>query len=91
MIKTVPVVYRSGVFVPLQAIDEIAEETSLAIEVHLPSAADEPDESEFSLEDNLALLYQTSGSVSSGLPVDEVQYLIESPQLAQENIWQEMG
>lgn len=89
MMKTIPAVYRSGVFVPLEAVNEIAEETSLEIEVHFPPLADDEDldEGEYSLEEALALLYQTSGIVRSDLPADEVRDLIESPQFAQENIW----
>lgn len=89
MIKTIPVIYRSGVFVPLKAVGEIAEETSLEIEVHLPIQ----DELQVAVDDSfaqaLALLHQTSGLLHSDLPDDEVRYLIESSELAEENLWLE--
>lgn len=92
MIKTIPVTYRAGVFVPLTAVQEIAEETVLEIAVHLPSQTEVAfqDQMEYSLEENLALLQQTSGMLRSGLPASELQYLIESPQLAEESIWLEL-
>lgn len=91
MIKTIPVIYRVGVFVPVLAVDEIAEESALEIAVDLPLA--EKDETkaatEDSLEQNLALLYRTAGLLKSGLPADEVSYIVESDQLAEESIWAE--
>ena len=93
MIKTIPVIYRSGVFVPMTAVDKIAEETPLEIAVYLPVDEEAETEdviedvSDYSLEQNLALLYQTAGQLHSNLPVDEVRYLVESVQLAEENIW----
>lgn len=90
MIKTIPVIYRSGVFVPLKAVDEIAEETSLEIEVHLPI---QEDELRVAVDDSfaqaLALLHQTSGLLHSDLPDEEVRYLVESSELAEENLWLE--
>lgn len=89
MIKTIPVIYRAGVFVPLKAVNEFAEETSLEIEVHLPLHKEDEsqDGTEYSLEQTMALLHQTSGLLHSELPVDEVRYIVESSQLAEENIW----
>lgn len=85
MIKTIPVIYRAGVFVPMHAVDKIAEGSALKIAVYLPvNAEDEPDDmTEYSLEQNLALLYQTSGLLKSEPPVDEVRYVVESNQLAE--------
>ena len=49
MIKTIPVIYRSGVFVPMTVVDKIAEETPLEIAVYLP--VDEEAETEDAIED----------------------------------------
>jgi hypothetical protein len=89
MIKTIPVTYRAGVFVPLTAVKEIAEETILEIAVHLPPQTEDEfqDETEYTLAENLALLQQTSGMLRSDLSADEIHYLVESPQLAEESIW----
>jgi hypothetical protein len=80
MVKTIPVIYRSGVFVPMTAIHEIA------IDLPVDGVAEAADETEYSLAQNLALLYQTAGLLDSNLPADEVRYIVESVQLAEENI-----
>ncbi|MEZ4727132.1 MAG: antitoxin family protein [Caldilineaceae bacterium] len=63
MVKTIPVIYRDGVFVPMHAVDEIAEGSALEIVVYLPGdeEAEPEDVTQYSLEQNLALLYRTSG------------------------------
>lgn len=72
MVKTIPVIYRAGVFVPMHV-------------VYLPvNEEDEPEDvTEYSLEQNLALLYRTSGLLKSDLPADEVRYIVESDLLAE--------
>lgn len=92
MIKMIPVTYRAGVFVPLTAVKEIAEETILEIAVHLPPQTDAQfqTETEYGLAENLALLQQTSGMLRSDLSADEIRYLTESPELAEESIWLEL-
>ncbi|MEM7538924.1 MAG: hypothetical protein AAF639_42600 [Chloroflexota bacterium] len=35
----------------------------------------------------LEALYKTAGMIDTGLPAEEIRYLIESPELSQENIW----
>lgn len=73
--KTIPVIYRAGVFVPMIAVDEIAEEASLEVAIYLPVDGEEEatEEAEYLLEQNLALLYQTAGLLHSNLPADEVR------------------
>ena len=44
-------------------------------------------EFEYSLEENLTLLQQTSGILRSDLSADEIRYIIESPELAEESFW----
>lgn len=85
MVKTIPVIYRDGVFVPMCAVDEIAEGSLLEIVVYLPGdeEAESEDVTAYSLEQNLALLYQTSGLLKSELPADKVRYIVESDQLAE--------
>lgn len=85
MVKTIPVIYRAGVFVPMHVVDEIAEGSMLEIVVYLPvNEEDEPEDvTEYSLEQNLALLYRTSGLLKSDLPADEVRYIVESDLLAE--------
>lgn len=85
MVKTISVIYRDGVFVPIRAVDEIAEGSALEIAVYLPGneEAEPEDVTEYSLEQNLALLYQTTGLLKSGLPADEVRYIVESKRLAE--------
>ena len=39
------------------------------------------------LEENLQLLYETAGMLGGDVPDDEVRYIIESPDLAQENLY----
>ncbi len=39
------------------------------------------------LEENLQLLYETAGMLGGDLPDDEVRYIVESPDLAQENLY----
>lgn len=39
------------------------------------------------LEENLQLLYETAGMLGGDLPDDEVRYIMESPDLAQENLY----
>lgn len=85
MVKTIPVIYRDGVFVPMRTVDETAEGSTLEIAVYLPgNEENEPEDvTEYSLEQNLALLYQTTGLLKSDLPADEVRYIVESDQLAE--------
>lgn len=85
MIKMIPVIYQAGVFVPIRAVDEIAEGATLEIGVCLPSSeeAEPEDVTAYSLEQNLALLYQTSGLLKSYLPADEVRYIVEGDQFAE--------
>jgi hypothetical protein len=88
MIRTISAVYRAGVFVPLEAIDNLVEETTLEIAAHIPSDVDPiwQVNSGYTLEENLKLLRETTGILYSDLPVAEVRYIIESPDLAQENV-----
>lgn len=93
MVKTISAVFREGVFVPLVPVDNIAEETSLEINLYLPFSDDfeSPDSSDDTLEEDLQLLYETAGMLGSDLPADEVRYIIESPELAQENLYFNVG
>lgn len=88
MIKTIPVVFRRGVFIPLTPVKDIAEETTLEIEVHGPLEKDVGlgDVKSYTLEENLRVLRESAGILGGDLPAEEVRYVIESPDLAQENI-----
>lgn len=93
MVKTINAVFRGGVFVPLVSVDDIAEETSLEINLYLPFSDDveSPNSSDYTLEEDLQLLHQTAGMLGGDLPADEVRYIIESPELAQENLYFNAG
>lgn len=88
MIKTILVVFRRGVFVPLVPVNDIDEETTLEIEIHdlLEDDARLEDAGVYTFEENLQLLRESSGMLGGALPEDEVRYIIESPDLAQENL-----
>ena len=89
MIRTISAVYHAGVFVPLEVIDNLVEETTLEIAVHMPADVDSiwQVNRAYTLEENLKLLQETSGILYSALVEDEVRYMVESPDLAQENVW----
>jgi len=88
MIKTIPVVFRRGVFIPLTPVKNIAEETTLEIEVRGPLGKDVGlgDVESYTLEENLRVLRESAGRLGGDLPAEEMRYIIESPDLAQENI-----
>lgn len=93
MVKTIPAVFRGGVFVPLMPVNDIIEETTLELNLYLPVEQDDDllDDNTYTLEENLQLLYETAGMLGGDLPDDEVRYIIESPDLAQENLYLDMG
>lgn len=93
MVKTISAVFRGGVFVPLVSVDDIAPETTLEINLYLPFSDDDDalDTSHYTLEEDLLLLHQTAGMLGGSLPADEVRYIIESPELAQENLYFNAG
>jgi len=69
-------------------VNDIAEETTLEIEVRSPLEKDASleDTEPYTLEENLRLLRESAGILGGDLPADEVRYIVESPDLAQENI-----
>ena len=88
MIKTIPAVFRRGVFVPLAPVNDISEETILEIEIRGRwERVIGPEDSEtHTLEENLWLLRESAGMIGGDLPAEEVRYIVESPDLAQESI-----
>ena len=93
MVKTISALYRDGVFIPLTAVNELCEDATVEISIQMPllnAQSDDQDE-EFSLEENLHLLHTTSGILSSNLSAAEIRYIIESPELAQENLYLSLG
>ncbi len=88
MIKTIPVVFRRGVFIPLTPVKDIAEDTTLEIEVRGPleKGVGLEDVESYTLEENLRVLRESAGILDGDLLAEEVRYIIESPDLAQENI-----
>ena len=70
-------------------MNDIDEETTLEIEIHdlLEDDARLEDAGVYTFEENLQLLRESSGMLEGALPEDEVRYIIESPDLAQENLY----
>jgi hypothetical protein len=88
MIKKIPAIYRDGVFVPLATVGNLAEETTLEIDLHIPFDEVELIEGEeYSFEEALQLLHKTSGMLDCAISADEVRYIVESSSLARKNLW----
>jgi hypothetical protein len=81
MVRTISVVFRRGVFVPLAPVSDIDEETTFEIEIHgsLEDDVRLEDAEAYTFEENLQLLHESSGMLGGALPEDEVRYIIESP------------
>jgi hypothetical protein len=69
-------------------VNDISEETTLEIEIRgrWERVIGPEDSKTHTLEENLRLLRESAGMIEGDLPADEVRYIIESPDLAQESI-----